>query len=446
MSALSTDLYQLTMAAGYFHQGLEATEACCEMFVRRLPRPRRYLLAAGIEQVVAYIHDLAFSADDIAFLSDLPALRDAMTPPFVDYLKRFRFSGSVNAVREGTVMFAGEPFLQVTAPIIEAQIVETFVLSTLNHATMMASKAARIVQAAAGRNLLEFGTRRTHPGAAVDAARAAYLAGFQATSNVEAGRRFGIPVRGTAAHMWTMTHDSEQQAFDNYVATFPNAAILLIDTYDTVRGAERAAASAKEQLKGVRLDSGDLDALSRQVRAVLDRHGLHKAQILASGDLNEYKIAQMVADGTPIDAFGVGTELVCSKDAPSLGGVYKVVQFVRDGRTVPIAKFSEGKATYPGPHALYRRRGDDGAPKEDVLALAGEGGFESIEALLEERIRAGALVRKPRELADSRAHAAGELATLSAWHKDLEPTQERQPVRLSPGLERLTADVKRSKA
>jgi len=446
MTALRTDLYQLTMAAGYFHRGMADTVATCELFVRRLPKPRRFLVAAGLEAALDYVESLRFSAEEITFLKELPGLRDAMTPPFVDYLERFRFRGEVRTVQEGSILFAGEPFVQVRAPIIEAQLIETFLLSTVNHATMMASKAARIVGAASGRKLLEFGTRRTHPSEAVDTARYAYLAGFHGTSNVEAGRRFGIPVLGTAAHMWTMTHDSEEQAFDNYVATFPNAAILLIDTYDTVRGAERAARVAKEKLKGVRLDSGDMDALSREVRQVLDAHGLQQAQIVASGDLNEYKIAQFVANGAPIDSFGVGTELVCSKDAPSLGGVYKVVQFERDGRTVPIAKFAEGKATYPGPHQLYRKRDDDGAPLEDTLALAGEGGFESLEPMLSLRLRDGERCTETIGLGEARAHAAAELGKLNAWQRDLEPTTQRYPVAISPALTTMSDQVKKEKA
>jgi nicotinate phosphoribosyltransferase len=445
MRALQTDLYQLTMAAGYFHRGLAHTQATCELFVRRLPKVRRYLVAAGIERALDFIHTLRFDDEHIAYLRSVPSLADAMTDDFADYLRAFEFSGDVWAVAEGTPMFASAPFIRVQAPIIEAQLVETHLLSVVNHATMIASKAARIVRAAQGRSVLEFGTRRTHPDEAVSAARAAYLVGAAGTSNVEAGRRFGIPVLGTAAHMWTMTHDSEERAFDNYVKTFPNASILLIDTYDTVRGAQLAAKVAGDKLKGVRLDSGDLGALAKEVRAVLDAEGLSEAQIVASGDLNEYKIEELLADGAPIDSFGVGTELVTSKDAPSIGGVYKVVAFERDGRHVPIAKFSEGKATYPGAKQVHRRF-EAGAPVGDRLGLADEAAPAGGVALLEPRIREGKLVRRAVGLAEARSHAIASLAALPTELHSLQPSSEpRYPVALSAELEHLVADVKRDR-
>ena len=281
VDALCTDLYQLTMAAGYFHRGLASGIATCEMFVRRLPRRRRYLLAMGLERALRYFEELRFTDEQIAYLGTIPSLRDAMSPAFADYLRRFRFTGDVWAVPEGTLVFANEPLVRVRAPLIEAQIVETFLLSTVNHATLIASKAARIVHAAGSAQAIEFGSRRTHPDAAVDAARAAYAAGFVGTSNVEAGMRYGVPVTGTAAHMWTMAHPSEEAAFEGYVATFPSATILLIDTYDTLRGARRAAAIAGDKLKGVRLDSGDLLGLSRGVRKILDEAGCPDAKIVA---------------------------------------------------------------------------------------------------------------------------------------------------------------------
>jgi nicotinate phosphoribosyltransferase len=423
-ATLETDLYQLTMAAGYFHRGLAPTVATCELFVRRLPRARRYLVAAGIERALDHLATLSFAEDEIAFLREIPALRDAMTPGFCEALARLRFSGEAWCVAEGTAVFANEPLLRIRAPVIEAQLVETHLLSVVNHATMVASKAARIVRAAAGRDVFEFGTRRTHPEAAVDAARAAYLVGAAGTSNVEASRRFGIPVMGTAAHMWTMTHESEEQAFANYVATFPSATILLVDTYDTVRGAERAARVAGARLKGVRLDSGDLAALSREVRARLDAAGCTAARIVASGDLDEHAIAHLVGAGAPIDAFGVGTELVTSGDAPSLGGVYKVVELERGGKTRPIAKFSEGKATFPGAHQVFRCRDAAGKLAGDVLALADEAPPEGSAPLLERRIAAGARLGPAVELATSRAHALAELDGLPAALHALEPFAE----------------------
>jgi nicotinate phosphoribosyltransferase len=442
---LHTDLYQLTMAAGYFHRGLAHTRATCELFVRRLPAVRRYLVACGIDQALAAIENLAFDDDQIAFLRDTPALRDAMSADFVAYLRDFRFRGDVWAVDEGSLAFAHTPLLRITADIIEAQIVETLLLSIVNHGTMVASKAARIVTAAAGREVLEFGTRRTHPEAAIDAARAAYLVGAVGTSNVEAGLRHGIPIAGTAAHMWTMTHDDETTAFANYVATFPNASVLLIDTYDTLRGAERAARVAKDKLVGVRLDSGDLDALSREVRAVLDREGCESAKIVASGDLNELSIADLVGRGAPIDVFGVGTELVASKDAPSLGGVYKVVEYTRDGLTVPIAKLSEGKATYPGAHQVFRSY-RDGRPLRDRLALVHEPAEPEEEALLRERIRAGRRVAPAGSLSSAREHAMTSIAALDPIVRELSPSEDPvYPVTLSSGVTALVAEVARER-
>ena len=418
VDALRTDLYQLTMAAGYFHRGMKDRHATCEMFVRRLPKKRRYLVALGIERVLGYLEKLCFTEDEIAYLRELPALADAMTPAFCDYLRAFRFTGDVDAVPEGTVVFANEPLVRISAPIIEAQIVETFLLSAINHATMIGSKGARVVRAAGRAGVMEFGTRRTHPDAAVDAARAAYAVGFVGTSNVEAGKRFGIPVMGTAAHIWTMAHESEEAAFENYVATFPNASILLIDTYDTVRGAERAARIARDKLKGVRLDSGDLLALSRAVRPVLDAAGCSSAKIVASGDLNEYKIAALRAAGAPIDLYGVGTDLVASIDSPALGGVYKLVEIEQSAGKVPICKFSEGKATYPGAHQVFRFVNASGTLARDVIALADEDpallGEGQAEALLVERMRGGVRTGPPEGLDVVRARVAKELPRLPA--------------------------------
>jgi nicotinate phosphoribosyltransferase len=420
MDALRTDLYQLTMAAGYFHRGLTGGIATCEMFVRRLPRRRRYLLAMGLGRAVRYLTELRFTEEEIAFLGTIPALRDAMSPAFAAYLRDLRFTGDVWAVPEGTAVFANEPLLRVRAPIVEAQIVETFLLSAVNHATLIASKAARVVQAASSPSahgatpaeVMEFGTRRTHPEAAVDAARAAYCAGFVGTSNVEAGMRFGVPVMGTAAHMWTMAHATEEEAFAGYVATFPSASILLIDTYDTLRGARRAAAIAGDKLKGVRLDSGDLLGLSRAVRAILDEAGCGTARIVASGDLNEHRIAELRREGAPIDVYGVGTDLVTSIDAPALGGVYKLVELERGGVATPIAKFSEGKATLPGAHQVHRFHDGAGKLARDVIALAAEPVPEGAEALLVPVIRGGAPVAPEEPLSTVRDRARRSLDAL----------------------------------
>jgi nicotinate phosphoribosyltransferase len=458
MLALHTDLYQLTMAAGYFHRGMSGMTATCEAFVRRLPKSRSFLVAMGLDKVLGYLEGLSFDERDVAYLASTPALRDAMTPAFCDFLRGLSFSGDVWAVPEGTIVLPGEPLVRVRGPIVEAQLVETFVLSAMNHAMMIATKAARMrIAAALGEgppaDLIEFGTRRTHPEAAVDAARAACCVGFRGTSNVEAGRRFGLPVLGTAAHMWTMAHPSEEEAFEGYVATFPNSTILLIDTYDTLRGAKRAAAAARERLRGVRLDSGDLLELSRGVRAILDAEGLGAAKIVASGDLNEDKIRALREAKAPIDTYGIGTELVASPDAPAMPGVYKLVELERPGASgstlerVPIAKFSEGKGTLPGAHEVHRVLDREGTLQGDVIALVGEAeparealsrsSGATSSPLLEHVVSKGARLAPPEPIDVVRARFEQSLASLPAWARDLEPDPRSLEVTLSPGVRAL---------
>ena len=447
MDALRTDLYQLTMAAGYFHRGMAGDVATCEMFIRRLPKARRYLVAMGRERVLDYLANLSFTPEEIDFLGTVPALRDAMTPPFRDYLARFRFTGDVWAVPEGTLVFAHEPLFRITAPIIEAQIVETFLLSVVNHATMIGTKAARIVRAAGTAGVVEFGTRRTHQEAAIDAARHACAVGCIGTSNVQAGLRHGLKISGTAAHMWTMAHPSEEAAFQGYVEVFPNASILLVDTYDTLRGAERAARIARDKLQGVRLDSGDLLELSRGVRKILDDNGCASAKIVASGDLNEYKIEALRRENAPIDLYGVGTDLVTSLDAPSLGGVYKLVEHAKGGERIPIAKFSEGKGTLPGPHQVFRFDREGGG-FDDVIALADEDpatlreGGAPARALLQPAMKAGAITA-PREPLDAiRARVKEGLDALPAEAHVLTEGPAAVVASVSPRLSALVEEVR----
>lgn len=405
------------MAAGYFHHGMHQRHATCEMFVRRLPKRRRYLVAMGIERLLDYLENLRFTEDEIQYLRCLPALRDAMSDEFCAYLRNLRFRGDVWAVPEGTVVFANEPLVRISASIVEAQLVETYLLSAINHATMIASKASRVVHAAGEAGVMEFGTRRTHPDAAITAARCAYATGFVGTSNVHAGMLYGIPVMGTAAHMWTMAHPSEEEAFANYVTTFPNASILLIDTYDTLRGAERATKIARDKLKGVRLDSGDLLALSKAVREILNANGCSSAKIVASGDLNEYKIAGLRNAGAPIDLYGVGTDLVASLDSPSLGGVYKLVEIEQDGKLLPICKFSENKATFPGPHQVFRYLDSAGKLRKDVIAMADEDPATlddgQAEALLVPRMKNGQRTNPTESLETIRSRVTSEMARLT---------------------------------
>src|SRR5262247_2835942 len=313
-SGLATDLYQLTMAAAYHASG-RRERASFELFTRKLPEGRSYLIVAGLEQALDYLRGLSFSDGEIEYLRGLPAF-ESVSAEFFDYLRDFRFTGEVWAMPEGTVAFAGEPLARVTAPLIEAQIVETYLLSTINFQTLIATKASRIVEAAEGRGIIEFGARRCHGfGAALYAARAAFIGGCVGTSNVEAGRLFELPVYGTAAHSFVMAFDSEREAFHAYHEVFPESTVLLLDTYDTLNAAHLATEFGPE-LRGVRLDSGDLAELSKRVRSILDEAGMRRTKIFASGDLNEFKIAELIAAGAPIDLFGVGTDLSTSRDAP----------------------------------------------------------------------------------------------------------------------------------
>ncbi len=363
--AIQTDLYQLTMAAAYFAHGMNFP-ATFELTVRRLPQDRGYLVAAGLEQAAEYLEGMRFSGAEIDYLRRLPVFAE-VDPRFFEMLRGFRFSGSVRAMPEGTLAFPHEPLLQVTAPIIEAQIVETWLLSMVNFQTLIATKAARVVESARGCTVIEFGLRRAHgPGAGDLAARASYIGGCAGTSDLLAGMKYGIPVFGTAAHSWILACPSEEEAFRRYHAIFPKSCILLIDTYDTVAGARKAAAVVGPDLRGVRLDSGDFLALSREVRKTLDAAGLRATKIVLSGDMNEYKIDELLRQDAPVDIFGVGTELVVSKDQPALGGVYKLVETFENGARRYVMKFSEGKVTYPGKKQVFR------GAEADMLGLEGE--------------------------------------------------------------------------
>ena len=342
---LTTDLYQLTMAAGYFEAGKSHQQATFELFVRRLPHNRNFILAAGLAQVVEYLLNFRFTGEEIAYLRSLPQFSHASSA-FFDMLAELRFTGDVFAVPEGTPLFPEEPFLTVRAPLIEAQIPETYLLATIGFQPAIATKAARMVKAASERSVVEFGTRRAHsPEAGVQAGRASYIGGCDGTSNTETGFRYGVPVFGTAAHSWVMAFASERAAYEQLQKLLGDRTIYLIDTYDTLEGARRAAALGRP-LWGVRLDSGNLVELAPAVRRILDDAGLHDAKIMATGDLNEYKIQEMVAARAPIDVFGVGTELATSADAPSLGVVYKMVE-IGDGQRFTM-KLSQDKRTLPG--------------------------------------------------------------------------------------------------
>ena len=431
MYGLATDLYQLTMAAGYHahrHNHRDTEKASFELFARRLPSQRSYLVVAGLEQAVEYLRNLRFSAEEIAFLQALPVFAH-VSPDFFAYLRDFRFSGDVWAMPEGTIAFAGEPLLRVTAPLIEAQILETYLLATINFQTLIASKAARIVDAANGRGIIEFGARRAHGmDAALYAARAAFIGGCIGTSNVEAAMRFGLPVYGTAAHSWIMSFAREEDAFRAFHEIFPEHTTLLLDTYDTLAAA-KLATGIGPSLRGVRLDSGDLCKLSKQVRAILDQAGLQQTKIMASGDLDEFKIAAMLAQGAPIDSFGVGTELSTSRDEPALGGVYKLVEL--NGQ--PKMKLSQDKATYPYCKQVWREYADDGSFLGDTIGIATEENMRG-DALLKPVMRAGELIAPLPNLVKIQTHARAQLQSLPEIFKAL-ARPERYAVRYSAELE-----------
>jgi nicotinate phosphoribosyltransferase len=402
LHGLLTDLYELTMAAGYFSAGKQDDIATFEFSLRQLPRGREFVLAAGLDRAVEYLLNLSFEPDEIVYLRGLPNFRH-VSQSFWDYLADFRFTGDVFAVPEGTLLYEGQPVLNIRAPLIEAQIPETYLLSAITFETLIATKAARIVHAAQGREVIEFGTRRAHtPEAGVLGARAAYIGGCAGTSNTLAGYKYGIPVMGTAAHSWVMSFASETEAFAKLQQLLGANTVQLIDTYDSIEGA-RIAARLGNPLWGVRIDSGELVGLSREVRSILDAAGLQDAKIMASGDLGESKIAALLSAGAPIDAFGVGTELATSADAPSMNAIYKLVEINHAGDIRYTAKSSPGKHSLPGAKQLFRY------PEYDLLGLHNECAGGS-EAMLKPVIIGGNLVSPSPSVAQIRERASKGLA------------------------------------
>lgn len=410
-SALSTDLYELTMLAGYFDAGRHASvTATFELFVRRLPPHRNYLIAAGLESLLDYLERLQFTDDEIAWLRERAAFR-GIPAAFFEYLRGFRFEGDVAAIPEGTAVFANEPLVQITAPLGQAQLVETAALAFVNFQTTIASKAARIVHAAATKPVMEFGARRAHGiDAALYAARSAYIAGCAATSYVEAGRRFGIPLSGTMAHSWVLASEREIDAFTDYARLFGKHSTLLLDTYDTLAAA-RAIVAAGLRPSAVRLDSGDLLALSRGVREIFDVGGLRDTHILASGDVDEHIIAGLLAQGAPVDGFGVGTSLVTSIDAPALAGVYKAVALSEHGVERRVMKRSEGKSTWPGRKQVWRTF-DGGLAARDLVAFANETAPAGGVPLLELVMRSGRRVKPSPAIDAIRRRREEQMRTL----------------------------------
>jgi nicotinate phosphoribosyltransferase len=435
-SPLLTDLYQLTMLQAYWQHRMDKV-AAFELFVRKLPEQRAFLVAAGLEQALDFIEHARFQDDELEWI----ARAGTFAPGFADWLRGMRFTGEVWAMPEGTVLFPNEPILRVVAPIAQAQWLETRILNLVHFQTVIASKAARAVLAAKGRALIDFGLRRAHGAeAGALAARAAYVAGFAGTSTAVAAPRFGIPVFGTMAHSFVQAHDDEAQAFVDFAESFPNNAMLLIDTYDTVAAARKVAALAPKlaargiRIRGVRLDSGDLDALARAVRGILDAAGLRDAAIFASGNLDEHRVAALVEAGAPISSFGVGTSLTTSSDAPFLDAVYKLQEY--DG--IARRKRSASKATWPGRKQVWRRANPDRTFAGDSVRLADEAGMGT--PLLECVMRDGRRVAPSPALARLRAHCRVQLDALPEELKAMSPPWPRYPVSISPAV-RMLADA-----
>ncbi|WP_250441748.1 nicotinate phosphoribosyltransferase [Caballeronia sp. AZ1_KS37] len=414
---LLTDLYELTMLQAYFDCGMNET-ATFELFVRSLPAQRNFLMAAGLDPVLDYLSDLEFNPVVLGLLKRTGRFSD----PFLHSLESLRFTGSVHALPEGSVFFANEPVLRITAPLREAQLVESRVMNLIHYSTLAATKAARCTLAARGKSLIDFGLRRAHGSeAAMLSARSSYIAGFDGTATLLAGLRYEIPVFGTMAHSYVQAHDSEREAFAAFMRSQPDNATLLIDTYDTERAArivvELAGHLAADGLaiRGVRLDSGDLAEHARRVRRILDEGGLAETAILASGNLDEWRLRDLVRSDVPIDSFGVGTRMNTSADAPYLDCAYKLTQYA--GR--PRRKRSEGKATLPGVKQIFRRYDAAGTIRSDVIALEEEPCSEM--PLLQPVMRYGLRVRPTLSLSEVRQHARREMASLPERLQELDP-------------------------
>ena len=411
-SALSTDLYQLTMMAGYVRTGL-TPRATFELFVRRLPPHRKYLVCAGLDPALEYLEQLRFTAPEIDYLRKVPELQNAPASFFDVYLPRFRFTGDVFAMREGTVAFDHEPLVQVSAPLPEAQLVETALLAIVSFQSSVASRASRVVTAAEGRPVIEFGTRRAHgPEAGAFAARAACLAGCVATSNLDAGRRWEIPVAGTMAHSWVLAHDTEGEAFRAFTSISGEHAVLHEDTSDTATALDRLIAAGLRP-SAIRLDSGDLAALAHDARARLDRAGLTGTKVIGSGDLDEHRIRELLRSGAPYDGFGVGSAISAVTDLPSLSAVYKLVEIDRDGTPQPVMKRSPGKATLPGRKQVWRVM-NGGTAARDLIALHGEAPPDRAEPLLLPVMRNGRRTGPPPTLRDAQTRCREQVAALPA--------------------------------
>lgn len=428
-AALFTDLYALTMLQAYFNEGMEDV-AVFDFFVRRLPKGWNYLIACGVADVLDYVEKLTFSTDALGFLAEL----GSFSPDFLNYLADFRFTGNVYALPEGTVAFPLEPLVEVEAPLPQAQLIETLLINQVHFQTLTASKAARVVHTAQGSTVVDFGSRRAHGiDSAIKGARAFHVAGVAATSNVLAGKRYGIPVRGTMAHSYIQAHADELEAFRQFASLYPDT-VLLVDTYDTLSGVKKIVTLARElgdafRVRAIRLDSGDLDELARASRRILDDAGLHNVEIFASNSLDEYAISHLISRGAPIDGFGVGTRMSVSSDAPTLDCAYKLVAYGGRGRM----KLSTGKASLPGRKQVYRFQ-EGAANTRDVIALADErviGGVPLLVPVMREgkRLPAG-----HSDLATARERAWQQRQTLPPRLHALETADPPYPVEVSAAL------------
>jgi nicotinate phosphoribosyltransferase len=446
-SALLTDLYQINMMQAYLDHGVTGT-AVFELFVRNLPPRRGFLVAAGLEQAVQYLESLTFSPAEIEWLRSTGRFGKNL----LDYLAAFRFTGDVHAMPEGTVFFANEPILRITAPLPQAQFVESRLINILHYQTLVAAKAARVMLAAPNKVLVDFGFRRAHGAeAGLMAARASYLVGFAGTATVLAGKEFGIPIYGTMAHSFIESFDDEAAGFAAFARSRPENLVLLIDTYDTEAAARKVVALAPKlkeagiNIRAVRLDSGDLVALSRSVRAILDAGGLHDVTIFASGGLDEDSLINFAKANAPIDGLGIGTNMTTSSDVPTLDIVYKLQEYAG----VPRRKRSANKATWPGRKQVWRRYGSDGRMAGDTLALdtsshtplARRDVAPRGQPLLQPVMRDGRRLHASPPLDDIRRHAKGELERLPEPLQRLAPHDYR--VEISSELADLAAEVDR---
>ncbi|MFP4081654.1 MAG: nicotinate phosphoribosyltransferase [Candidatus Aminicenantes bacterium] len=436
--ALFTDLYELTMAACYLEQNM-MQEATFSLFVREYPPSRQYFVCAGLAEVLGYLGKLEFTSEDLAFLEETGFFK----PEFLSYLEKFRFTGEVYALPEGRIFFADEPVIEIAAPLIEAQIVETFLINAVNLQTTIATKASRCVHAAHPRQLVDFSLRRTQgTDAGMKVARASFIGGFTGTSNVLAGKMYGIPIFGTMAHSFVTSFEREIDSFRAFARSFPQNTVLLVDTYDTIQGAVKAAEVGKEmaregrKLKGVRLDSGDMASLSRKVRKVLLDSDLDEAQILASGGFDEYKIQEVFKKGADIDSFGVGTKMGVSADAPYLDMAYKMVRY--DGR--PVLKLSTGKRSLPSDKQVWRFTSPGGKLEKDIIGLRDEN-QKGGEPLLRKVMEEGKIICSSPSLSQIQQSFLQEFSCLDDKYKKIEGGGDFYPVSLSPRLKNLQQEI-----